>query len=427
MGRSYRDEPTLATVSGVNLDLLAELAEEESPLDLVARMGAQMLLEAALEEEVAQALGRARYQRRSDEQVGYRNGHRSRKLTSGVGELDVDVPRVDGLPEPFSSNVLPARQRILDRVQELFPGLYAEGLSTRDFQRALGPSLGQAGLSKSSVSRTCQRLKEGFESWRLRSLADEDVVYLFLDGFYLGVRRGSKEKEGILLAHGINAAGKRVLLGVWLGWRESTAAWKSCLDDLVGRGLQPPRLVICDGNPGLLRAVGETWPESGLQRCIAHRMRNILSRVPKKRHDEVKRALRAIFYAADESQARQMAERFREQFEAALGAATACLLAELDACLTFYRFPAEHWRRLRTSNIIERSIKEVRRRTNVVGRFPTEQSAVNLVWATLIDDALKWRGLPMTEPLLERIEAAVIELPKSMWAVNNMGQERLAA
>src|SRR5690606_28789048 len=129
--------------------------------------------------------------------------------------------------------------------------------------------------------------------------------------------------------------------------------------------------------------------ESGLQRCIAHRIRNILSRVPKKRHNEVKRALRAIFYAADEAEARQMAVHFQAQFGAELPAATDCLLAELDACLTFYRFPAEHWRRLRTSNIIERSIKEVRRRTNVVGRFPTEQAALNLVWATLVDDALK--------------------------------------
>lgn len=427
MGRSYRGEPTVATVSDVNLEALAELADEESPLDLVARMGAQMLLEAALEEEVAQALGRTRYQRRGDEQVGYRNGHRTRKLTSGVGELEVAVPRVAGLQDPFVSAVLPARQRILDRVRELLPGLYAEGLSTRDFKRTLGPSLGEAGLSKSSVSRTCGRLQEGFAAWRERSLADEDVVYLFLDGFYLGVRRGSKEKEGILLAHGISAEGQRVLLGVWLGWRESTATWKGCLDDLVRRGLQPPRLVICDGNPGLLRAVGETWPESGLQRCIAHRMRNILSRVPKKRHNEVKRALRAIFYAADEAEARQMAVHFQAQFGAELPAATDCLLAELDACLTFYRFPAEHWRRLRTSNIIERSIKEVRRRTNVVGRFPTEQAALNLVWATLVDDALKWRGIPMSEPLLKRIEAAVIELPKSMWAVHNMGQERLAA
>ena len=314
-----------------------------------------------------------------------------------------------------------------EQLRELLPLLYVEGLSTRDFKRALGPSLGEAGLSKSAVSRLCGRLKEEFAVWRARSLADEEVVYLFLDGFYLGLRQNSKEKEGVLVAHGIRADGSRVLLAVALGYRESTASWKDFLDDLVRRGLRAPKLVVCDGNAGLLRAVGETWSQTAVQRCIAHRMRNILAKVPKKLQEAVKRELRTIFYAANEAEAREMAGRFEGKWGSELPSATRCLMSTLDTTLTFYRFPAEHWRRLRTSNILERSFKEVRRRTNVAGRYPTEEAGLTMVWATLVEGTSKWRGVPMDGPTLRLVEQAAQEMPRICWAVNALVEERLAA
>lgn len=426
MATSYRTEDPLATVSGVDLERLAELAGEGNPLDLLVQLGAQAVLQAALEQELAELLGRLRYQRRDAEQTGYRNGKRSRKLSTGVGELEVEVPRVRGLPEPFVSQVLPQGVRMTEAVRALLPRLYVEGLSTRDFQRALGPALGEAGLSRSAISRTCAQLKEEFAAWRARSLSDEEVVYLYLDGFYLGLRQNSKEKEGVLVAHGIRADGSRVFLGVVLGYRESTASWKDFLDDLVRRGLRAPKLTVCDGNAGLLRALAETWSDTAVQRCIAHRLRNVLAKVPKPLQEGVKRDLRTIFYAANEAEARDMARRFESRWGGELPSATRCLLSTLDTTLTFYRFPAEHWRRLRTSNILERSFKEVRRRTNVAGRYPTEESGLTMVWAVLVENTSSWRGVPMAGPVLRLVEQAAEEMPRIYWAINAQ-EERLAA
>ena len=425
MSRAYRKPEPLATVSDVQLDQVSRA--DGNPLDLLLREGARLLLEAAWRAEINEHMGRERYDRREPGQVGSRNGSRRRRLTSGVGELDVAVPRVRDTREPFVSQVLPARVQLTSGVQALLPELYKTGLSMRDFDPALGAHLGHAGLSKSAVSRTCAQLKEDFAAWRGRSLADEEVVYLYLDGVYLAVRQQSKEQEGVLVAHGIRADGSRVLLAVALGYRESTANWKDFLADLIRRGLRPPKLAICDGNQGLLRAVGEAWPETGVQRCIAHRMRNVLDKCPKTHHEAVKRGLRAVFYAATEAEARVMAGKFVERFEREFPAMTRCLTSALDSCLTFYRFPSEHWPRMRTSNLLERCFKEVRRRTNVVGRFPTEESALTLVWAVIVGDTAKWRGVKMAGPTLRLIEQAATDLPRIFWAINAFEEEKLAA
>lgn len=427
MAASYRTEDPLATVSDVDLERLAELAGEGNPLDLLVKLGAQAVLQAAVEQELAELLGRLRYQRREGEQTGYRNGKRGRKLSTGVGELVVEVPRARGLEQPFVSRVLPQGVRMTEQLRELLPALYVEGLSTRDFRRALGPALGEAGLSKSAVSRTCAQLKEEFAAWRGRSLADEEIVYLYLDGFYLGLRQNSKEKEGVLVAHGIRSDGSRVFLGVVLGYRESTASWQDFLDDLVRRGLRAPKLTVCDGNAGLLKALAETWSDTPVQRCIAHRMRNVLAKVPKALREAVKRELRTVYYAANESEAREMARRFEAKWGRELPSATRCLLSTLDTTLTFYRFPPEHWRRLRTSNILERAFKEVRRRTNVAGRYPTEEAGLTMVWAVLMAGATQWRGVPMSGPVLRLVEQAAEEMPRIHWAVNALAEERLAA
>jgi putative transposase len=189
------------------------------------------------------------------------------------------------------------------------------------------------------------------------------------------------------------------------------------------------RLVVSDGNPGLLRAVGEVWPEVAIQRCIAHRIRNILDRVPKAYRESVKKSLREIFYADDEKSGRKMAEAFVEKWEKLFGSATKCLLDQLDACLTFYRFPTEHWKRIRTSNVLERTFKEARRRTNVVERFPTEESALALIWSVLVEQTTNWRGVETKDSQVIHIAEAVKSIPKSMLAVNNMGttENELAA
>lgn len=391
MTKGYHRRRDLTTADlGLSLEEL-----ECQPLELFAKEGAKLLLRVAMEEEVTAFLGRFPYERSQDNNKGYRNGHRERQARCAAGEIVVVVPRVCDTAEPFQSRSLAAWQRRSRLLDEVLPLLYLEGLSTRDFRRALRPIWGKSGLSRSTISRANQALKDAFGAWRERDLSGEDIVYLFLDGFYLGVRKGTKEKEAVLVAHGINREGKRVVLHLSLGGRESTDSWKAVLHDLIDRGLKSPQLITSDGNPGLLRAVADIWPEVPQQRCIVHRMWNVLARVPKKRQAELKRALHRIFYAACLDDAQAEANRFLARYGQEFSTATEVLEKHLGECLTFYRFPEHHWKNIRSTNALERAFKEVRRRTNVIGRFPTETAALAVVFGILEGERLKWRGIKM--------------------------------
>jgi transposase-like protein len=378
------------------------------PLEFFAREGARMLLQVALEEEVSAFLGRGAYER-DGQPDGYRNGTRQRTVHCGSGEISVELPKVVGSSRPFRRQVLTAWQRRSEALVDVIPGLYVEGLSTRDFKRALQPLWGAAGLAKSSISRATQALKTQFTQWRQRDLSQEAIAYLFLDGYYLGVRGNSRTKDAVLVAHGIRQDKSRVPLAIHLGGKESAASWKAVLHDLEQRGLSAPALIITDGNPGLLRALKDVWPDVPQQRCTKHRTANVLARIPKKRQAEVKAALQRIFHAASLDDALTAAQHFHTRYQDEFPTAVAVLAERLADCLTFYRFPEVHWKRIRTSNVLERAFKEVRRRTNVVGRFPTEQAALNMIFGVLTEDRVKWRSVPMRPHILELIVAAVQE------------------
>jgi len=383
---------------------LEELAGQ--PLELFAREGAKLLLMVGLEEEVTAALMRRPYERSQGKVVGYRNGHRNRQVSCGAGVIEIPVPRVSDTEETFRSQLLEAWQRRSKLLEETIPLLYVEGLSTRDFKRALKPLWGKSGLSRSSVSRANKILKEAFNNWRRRDLSLEDIIYLFLDGIYLGVRGNSRGKEAVLVAHGITRQGKRVVLHLSLGGRESTESWKGVLDDLVERGLRRPQLITIDGNPGLHKAVKDVWPEVPRQRCAVHRIRNVLARVPKKKQDEVRKAVTRIFYAACLDDARDEARQFLSRYSREFPTACEVLAKHLEECLTFYRFPERHWKHIRTSNVIERSFKEVKRRTRVVGRFPNETSALVMVFSLLEEERMKWQKVGMRAEDIAWIEEA---------------------
>jgi len=174
-----------------------------------------------------------------------------------------------------------------------------------------------------------------------------------------------------------------------LGGRESTESWKGVLYDLIDRGLKPPQLIISDGNPGRLRAIGDVWPEVPQQRCAVHRIRNVLARIPKKRRAEVEKAVHRIFYAASFDDAKSEAKQFFSRYSGEFPTATEILADHLEKCLAFYCFPEWHWKHIRTTNVLERSFKEVRRRTNVVERFPNETSALVMVFGTLEEERLR--------------------------------------
>lgn len=394
-------------------DLGCDLAElQGNSLEFFARQGAQLILTVALHEEVTDFLGRGRYERQPDARPGNRNGSRRRRFQCGSGEVAIDVPRVSDTETPFRSLILSGWKRKSEALLSTIPLLYVEGLSTRDFKRALKPLLGEKGLSRSTVSRISQELKAQFTAWRKRDLSGEDILYLFFDGFYLGVHKGRKEKDAILVAHAVRRDGSRVLLAVMYGGRESADAWKGLLHDLVERGLKIPALAVSDGNAGLIRAIKDVLPDVPRQRCTKHRTTNVLARVPKKRREEVKAMLHRIFHAADLDEALKAAERFSARYRDEFPEACRVLGTDLEDCLTFFRFPARHWKRIRTSNVIERAFKEVRRRTNVVGRFPTPMSALVIVWSVIEQDRIKWRGIHMSEDYEKRIDDAVVELKR---------------
>lgn len=391
--KSSKNVPTVS-ISELGLTTEAIMGQ---PLDLVAREGARLLLEIALSEEVNEFLQRGRYERRTEAPAGYRNGSRERTVQCGAGEITIRKPKIVGAEQPFESRVMTGWQKRSEYLEQILPALYVEGLSTRDFKRALKPLLGETGLSRSSISRVNQSLKESFSAWRRRDLNEESVMYLFLDGYYLGLRKGGREKDALLIAHGVREDGSRVLLGVYMGGRESTDSWKGALQDLLDRGMAEPQLIITDGNPGLLRAMKEVMPKVPSQRCTAHKTRNVLARVKKSRQAEVKRALDKIFQAACLEDALAAGEEFNRRYAREFPTATQVLAKGLADCLTFYRFPEVHWKRIRTSNVLERAFLEVRRRTNVIGRLPDELSALSLVFGVLEQDRLKWRGLKMDD------------------------------
>ena len=403
MKKGYHKEQEL-TMSEMGLSW-EELAGQ--PLELFAREGAKLLLMVGLEEEVNGFLKRRPYERSCQgDFCGYRNGHRDRQLSCGAGVIEVPMPRVSDTEKPFRSQLLEAWQRRSKLLEETIPLLYVEGLSTRDFKRALKPLWGKSGLSRSSISRANRALKEAFNNWRRRDLSLEEIIYLFLDGVYLGVRGNSRDVEAVLVAHGISREGKRVVLHLSLGGRESTESWKGVLNDLVERGLKRPQLLITDGNPGLLKAIKDIWPEVPRQRCAVHRIRNVLARVPKKRQNEVKKALHRIFYAACLDDARDEAKQFLSHYSREFPTACETLAGRLEECLTFYRFPERHWKHIRTSNVIERAFKEVKRRTRVVGRFPNETSALVMVFSLLGEEKVKWQKVGMRAEDIAWIEEA---------------------
>jgi transposase-like protein len=221
------------------------------------------------------------------------------------------------------------------------------------------------------------------------------IIYLILDGIRLGVRAGTKEKEAVLVAWGFLEDGSRELIGVSLGNQESYSAWKGFLQDMIKRGLKEPLLTVIDGCPGLIKAVGELLPDSDIQRCTKHRTENVLDKVLKEDRVKVKDSLRKIFYASTYEHAKEAIEMFKNNWGKKYPSAVDCLMEDLELCLTYYKYPYRHWKRIRTTNAVERSFREVRQRTKGIGRFKDEERALTMVWWQMKE--LRWYGVDMTK------------------------------
>jgi putative transposase len=377
------------------IDQLLAVGVGENPresLSELARLGARLIIQRAVEDEFDAWLGRARYERRPAHQRGLRNydsalrnGFRARTVQTLEGELEVEIPQVREAAEPFVSKLFPCSTKVLrtEPLRAMVIGAFVRGLSMRDIE-SLCEKAGLGKLSKTTASRICTELRERFEQFKRRDLYDVQVAALFLDAVFLSVRPNGP-KEGVLVAWGFTEQGERVLLQVMLGMRESHEDWLALGRDLIARGLGAPLLIVADGAPGLIKAVEQCWPASDRQHCAVHRLRNLLAKLPDRERERVRLAYwQALDDATDERDGNQSLRALVDELDAA-GYTTAakCLADDLDALVVHLRYPTRHRRRWRSTNLLERSLAEVKRRTKVIGRFPGETSCLTLVWAVL--------------------------------------------
>jgi putative transposase len=361
-------------------------------LSELAKLGARLIIQRAVEDEFDAWLGRARYERRPDYQrglcnydSGLRDGFRPRTVQTAEGELEIEIPQVREAAETFASKLFPRTPKLLrtEPLKALVIGAFVRGLSMRDVE-SLCDQAGLGKLSKSTASRMCEELRERFAAFKRRSLYDVNLVALFLDATFISVRP-SGPKEGVLVAWGFTDEGERVLLAVTLGMRESYEDWLALGRDLIARGLGAPMLIVADGAPGLVKMIEQCWPASDRQRCCVHRARNLYSKLPERERERVKQAYwQALDDAIHDRDAKQRLQVLVDQLEKdGFASAARCLADDLDALVVHLRYPPRHRRRWRSTNLLERSLGEVKRQTKVMGRFPGEDSCLSLVWAVL--------------------------------------------
>ena len=373
------------------IDQLLGVGVGENPresLSELAKLGARLIIQRAVEDEFDAWLGRARYERRADRpeyQRGLRNGFRPRKLQTMEGELALDIPQVRQAAEPFVARLFPRGAKLLrtEPLRAMVIGAFVRGLSMRDIE-SLWEKAGLGNLSKSTASRICSELKERFEQFKRRDLYEVQLAALFLDAVFLSVRPDGP-KEGVLVAWGFTEEGERVLLSVMLGMRESHEDWLALGRDLIARGLGAPLLVVADGAPGLIKAVEQCWPASDRQHCAVHRVRNLLAKLPERERERVRAAYwQALDEATNERDGKQRLQDLVDHLDGGgYTAAAKCLADDLEALVVHLRYPPRHRRRWRSTNLLERCLGEVKRRTKVIGRFPGETSCLSLVWAVL--------------------------------------------
>lgn len=405
-----RVSPTEAVRAEID-ELFASGRDIAEILEEVMRLSARLVLQQVLEEEVTAWLGRDWNCRAGGERAGQRNGFSDLAVKTTAGPIDLKRPKLRNTSEAFASQLLGRGVVRSEPLEALVISGWVRGLSDRDIEALLAEALGpEAALSRSTASRICARLRDDFEAFRHRDLTDVELDYLFLDGSHFRMHNGSRA-EPVLVAYGITTVGQPTLLAVEPGGCESHDAWAGFLEDLTARGLRVPLLVISDGAAGLVGAIETTMAPALRQRCLVHRARNVLAKVPAEHSDELKAAFWEIFNLPEDIEAGEAAvhaaqagiDAFARRYENEFPAAVKCLLADRRALTAYLRFPPQHWRRIRHTNLIERTFGETRRRTKVIGRLPGEASCLTLVWAVLDRASQGWRGLTYTPAIARHL------------------------
>ena len=391
------------------------VGREEVSLGELIHRTVRRTIEQAVEEELRVALGAGPYERRA-ERSGYRNGTKTRTLTGPTGPVELTLPRARldndaGGTEEFSSTVVPRYQRRMREINEAIAGVYLSGGNTRRIRGALRPLLRDAPLSKSAVSRIVGTLRGDWERWRQQPLKELRAVYLYLDAIALRVRSAGKVTSlPVLAAVAVLVDGSKRLVALEVCSSESGDAWSGFVESLIGRGLKAPRLCIIDGNAGLHHAITLSWPATKIQRCAVHKLRNIMRKVPQHAHDEVAADFHLIVYAASLTEAKAARDAFVRKWNKRCPGAVESLNEAGDELLTFYGFPKEQWKTIRTTNVIERINEEFRRRVKTQCSFPTDSCAVILLYSLVASGQINLRRLDgyekIADVLAQEAEAA---------------------
>ncbi len=399
----------------------------ENLLTELMRKSLQRVIQEVLEQEMTDYLGRGHYERRPEELAhrGYRNGYEPKRVKTAEGPVTVSMPQLRDHPEPYESRLVSELKRLTPALEHLVQEMYVRGLSTRDIEEVFRTEGGDKLLSRTAVSELSDDLWKEYEAFCQRRLDGFEVPYLFLDAVYESMRLERGKKEGILVAWGITGQGVRVLLHLTLGNKESYENWLEMLRDMVKRGLNIPLVLTSDGAPGLIRATEEVWPKSLRQRCLVHKKRNILAKVPAEAIPEVKAHIDAVYHAPTFEAAKQMAAQLIQKYQGTYPSAMKAFEEDLEACLNHLRCPVRHRKAIRTTNLLERTFEEERRRSKVIPRFFDEKSCLKLAFATLIRVSERWQRLGMNSFEKGQIRKLREELKLSPSAIETRSKNRL--
>jgi transposase-like protein len=390
--------------------VVATSDEIQGAIERIAREGAKKLLQAALEAEVEEHLNR--YEQIKDAEghrLVVRNGHAPRRLIlTGVGPVAVRRPRIDEREgkgqqghQGFASSSLPRFLRRSPTLEGALATLYLKGISTNDFGAALAAIMGEgaAGLSASTISKLKQVWEAEYEAWRKRPLESKQYAYLWADGVYFNVRL-EEQRTCILVVIGANYQGKKELLAVGDGYRESEQSWKELLLELKSRGLEiDPKLAIADGALGFWKALPQVFPTTRAQRCWVHKTLNVLDKMPKSLHGRAKSMIRDIYMAENKAAALKAYRLFIDSFHEKYPKAVAYLQGDEEALFSFYEMPAAHWQHIRSTNVIESVFATVRLRTEKTKGCGTRLATLTMVFKLMQEAQKSWRRLDDWEKL----------------------------
>ena len=395
------------------------------PIEAGLRDRVRELIQGMIESELEAALSRPRYARRPKEAsenadgaggiTGHRHGHRSRSLLGTFGRVEIAVPRArlataEGKTTEWKSTALRAYQRRTKRADSLIAGAYLAGTNTRRVRRALSAVFGGA-VSKDTVSRVWRKVKSDWDAWNARSLAEEPIIRVILDGTVVRVRLDRKATSIVLLVVlGVREDGQKVLLAVKNMGGETSEAWRAVLDDLVKRGLRQPEFLIVDGGSGLEQALAALWGDVPTQRCTVHKHRNLLAHAPQRLHEEVSADYNDMIYAASAAEIAARRQAFTRKWRLKCKAVADSLEEAGDRLFTFTRLPPDQWKSARTTNAIERLHEEFKRRIKTQTVLPSAETAAMLFWALLAAGQITMRKIDGWQTLNQKLADKPIDL-----------------